>query len=87
MALAAKLDGKGHKVFCLMGDGEQQEARSGAAMEADTSTWTTSSASSMQCLQIDGWVKDVMQVEPLNEKYASFAGSSAHRRPRHEPGR
>src|ERR1039458_10264634 len=27
MALAARIDGKKHKIFCLMGDGEQQEGQ------------------------------------------------------------
>src|SRR5438270_1579151 len=35
MALAARLDNKDHKIFCLMGDGEQQEGQVWeAAMEA-----------------------------------------------------
>jgi transketolase len=74
MALAAKLDGKGHKVFCLMGDGEQQEGQIWeAAMEAGH-FHLDNIIGIVDCnrLQIDGWVKDVMQVEPLNEKYASF---------------
>ena len=74
MALAARLDGKNHKVFCLMGDGEQQEGQVWeAAMEAGHFHLDNLIAV-IDCnrLQIDGWVKDVMQVEPLAEKYASF---------------
>ena len=74
MALAARLDGKTHKVFCLMGDGEQQEGQVWeAAMEAGHYKLDNIVAV-IDCnrLQIDGWVKDVMQVEPLAEKYASF---------------
>jgi transketolase len=29
MALAARLDGKKHKIFCIMGDGEQRKAKCG----------------------------------------------------------
>jgi transketolase len=74
MALAARLDGKRHKVFCLMGDGEQQEGQVWeAAMEAGHFHLDNIIAV-IDCnrLQIDGWVKDVMQVEPLADKYASF---------------
>jgi transketolase len=74
MALAARLDGKNHKTFCLMGDGEQQEGQVWeAAMEAGHFALENLIAI-VDCnrLQIDGWVKDVMEVEPLAEKYASF---------------
>jgi transketolase len=74
MALAARIDGKAHKIFCLMGDGEQQEGQVWeAAMEAGHFQLDNIVAI-VDCnrLQIDGWVKDVMQVEPLDEKYASF---------------
>ncbi len=74
MALAARLDGKHHKIFCLMGDGEQQEGQVWeAAMEA-AHYHLDNLIAVIDCnrLQIDGWVKDVMQVEPLAGKYASF---------------
>jgi transketolase len=74
MALAARIDGKQHKIFCLMGDGEQQEGQVWeAAMEAGH-FHLDNIVAVIDCnrLQIDGLVKDVMQVEPLDEKYASF---------------
>jgi transketolase len=74
MALAARMDGKKHKIFCLMGDGEQQEGQVWeAAMEAGHFHLDNIIAV-VDCnrLQIDGWVKDVMQVEPLAAKYAAF---------------
>ena len=74
MALAARLDGKKHKIFCLMGDGEQQEGQVWeAAMEAGY-YHLDNIISIIDCnrLQIDGWVKDVMEVEPLAAKYAAF---------------
>ncbi len=74
MALAARLDGKHHKIFCLMGDGEQQEGQVWeAAMEAGHYHLDNIIAV-IDCnrLQIDGWVKEVMQVEPLAAKYESF---------------
>src|SRR5271166_3402573 len=74
MALAARIDGKKHKIFCLMGDGEQQEGEVWeAAMEAGHFHLDNIIAV-IDCnrLQIDGWVKDVMQVDPLAAKYAAF---------------
>jgi transketolase len=74
MALAAKMGGQAHKVYCLMGDGEQQEGQVWeAAMEAGH-FHLDSLIAIVDCnrLQIDGWVKDVMSVEPLEAKYASF---------------
>ena len=74
MALAARIDGKQHKIFCLMGDGEQQEGEVWeAAMEAGHFQLDNLIAV-VDCnrLQIDGWVKDVMQVEPLAAKYEAF---------------
>jgi transketolase len=74
MALAARINGKNHKIFCLMGDGEQQEGQVWeAAMEAG-SYHLDNIVAVVDCnrLQIDGFVKDVMNVEPLADKYTSF---------------
>ncbi len=74
MALAAKLDHKTHKMFCIMGDGEQQEGQVWeAAMEAGHYELDNLVAI-IDCnrLQIDGWVDDVMRVEPLAAKYGAF---------------
>ena len=74
LALAARLDGKKHQIFCIMGDGEQQEGQVWeAAMEAGHYHLDNMIAI-IDCnrLQIDGLVKDVMEVEPLCAKYSSF---------------
>ncbi len=74
LALAARLDNRKNKVFCIMGDGEQQEGQVWeAAMEAGHFQ-LDNLIGIIDCnrLQIDGWVKDVMEVEPLAAKYGSF---------------
>ena len=74
MALAARLDKKQHKIFCIMGDGEQQEGQVWeAAMEAGH-YGLDNLIGIVDCnrLQIDGLVEDVMEVEPLAAKYGSF---------------
>ncbi|HUI84948.1 MAG TPA: transketolase [Candidatus Binatia bacterium] len=74
MAISGKLDHDEHTVFCIMGDGEQQEGNIWeAAMEA--SHYRLDNLVGIidrNRLQIDGWVKDVMNVEPLPERYRSF---------------
>ena len=74
MALAARLDHKQHKVFCIMGDGEQQEGQVWeAAMEAGHYE-LDNVIGIIDCnrLQIDGRVEEVMRVEPLAAKYGAF---------------
>jgi transketolase len=73
-ALAAKLDGRKNKVFCLMGDGEQQEGNIWeAAMEAAHYKLDNLIAIvDFNRLQIDGPVCEVMNIEPLEEKYRAF---------------
>lgn len=73
-ALAARLDGSTHRIYCIMGDGEQQE---GSIWEAAMSA--SQFALDNLCaiidrnrLQIDGLTKDVMNIEPLADKYRSF---------------
>jgi transketolase len=74
IALAGKLNGETYKTFCIMGDGEQQEGQIWeAAMEAAHHK-LNNLIGIVDCnrLQIDGKVADVMNVEPLEEKYRSF---------------
>jgi len=73
-ALAAKLDGAQYRVYCIMGDGEQQE---GSVWEAAMSAGhfkLDNLVAIVDCnrLQIDGWTADVMNVEPLADKYRAF---------------
>lgn len=73
-ALAGKLQGKPYRVFCIMGDGEQQE---GSIWEAAMSAGhyqldNLCGIVDKNDLQIDGPVCDVMSIDPLVEKYAAF---------------
>ncbi len=74
MSLAAKMDKKNYRVYCLMGDGEIQEGN----------IWEAAMASShYECdnlcaildyngFQIDGKTKEVMNLEPLIDKWEAF---------------
>lgn len=74
IALAGKLNNKNYKTFCIMGDGEQQEGNVWeAVMEAGHFKLDNIiGIIDYNRLQIDGWVKDVMNVDPLEDKYKSF---------------
>ncbi len=73
-ALGIRLSGKDRRVYCIMGDGEQQE---GSVWEAAMSAgnFKLDNLCAMvdkNRLQIDGLVKDVMDIDPLDEKYRAF---------------
>ncbi|MHB8793045.1 MAG: transketolase [Thermoleophilia bacterium] len=74
VALAMRLDKLPGHVFTLMGDGESQEgeiweaAMAAAHYKVDNLTGIVDANG----LQIDGFTKDVMNVEPLAAKYEAF---------------
>lgn len=74
MALAGKLDKRDYRVYCIMGDGEQQEGQVWeAAMEATHYKLDNLIAIiDKNNLQIDGEVCCVMEIDPISEKYRSF---------------
>ena len=74
IALAARLNKLDHRVYCIMGDGEQQEGQIWeAVMEAGHfGLDNICGIVDRNRLQIDGWVEDVMNVEPLEDKYRAF---------------
>jgi len=73
-ALAGKLLGRPYRVYCLMGDGEQQEGNIWESVMSAGQYRLDNLCGIVDCneLQIDGWVRDVMGVEPLAEKYKAF---------------
>jgi transketolase len=73
-ALAAKRRGQSHRVFCIMGDGEHQEGSVWEAVMAAAHYHLDNLCAivDQNRLQIDGWVRDVMNVDPLGPKYAAF---------------
>ncbi|WP_416198485.1 MAG: Transketolase subunit A [Sporanaerobacter sp.] len=74
MALAGKIDKKDYRVYALVGDGEVQEgiiweaAMSAAHYKLDNLTVLMDHNG----LQIDGKNEDVMNIEPIDEKFKSF---------------
>src|SRR5579864_2641687 len=74
IALAGRLNQKNYRTFCIMGDGEQQEGQVWeAAMEAaHYKLENLIGIVDYNRLQIDGAVAEVMNIDPLEEKYKSF---------------
>ncbi|MCL1835327.1 MAG: transketolase [Oscillospiraceae bacterium] len=74
IALAMKKQGKTNRVYCLMGDGEIQEGQIWeAAMTASQHKLDNICAMlDSNGIQLDGRVSDIMEVEPVKEKWASF---------------
>ena len=74
LALGLRLDRKPNRVYCIMGDGENQE---GSTWEAIMSAGhfkldNVCVVLDNNGLQIDGWVEDVMGLQPIADKWRSF---------------
>jgi transketolase len=80
MAIGLRLNKSESRVYSINGDGEQQEGQIWeAVMEAGHFKLDNLvSIIDRNRLQIDGWVKDVMNVDPLEERYRSFGWDVLH---------
>ncbi|MFH1645085.1 MAG: transketolase [Candidatus Omnitrophota bacterium] len=74
MALASKLDCKDTRVYCLMGDGETNEGQvwEAAMTSAHYKLDNLCAMIDFNKLQIDGFLCDVMSLEPVIEKWQAF---------------
>ena len=74
MAEAAKLDGKDYRVYAILGDGESQEGQvwEAAMFAAHYKLDNLCAILDLNGLQIDGKVSDVMNLEPVDKKFAAF---------------
>ncbi len=74
IALAARLDEKTHRTYVLLGDGECNEgqiweaAMSAAHFKLDNIT----AIIDYNNIQLTGWTQNIMQLEPLSEKWQAF---------------
>lgn len=73
-AIGLRMDHNPARVYCIMGDGEQDEgqiweaAMAGAHYRLDN----LCAIVDYNRLQIDGWTYDVMNIDPLPDKYRAF---------------
>lgn len=74
MAIAAKMDGKDHQVYCLTSDGEHQEGNTWeAAMFAGAHRLgNLTQIVDRNNIQITNFTEEVMPLEPFKEKYEAF---------------
>ncbi len=74
MALAARMDRKKYRVYCLMSDGEHDEGNVWEAVmfAGKNKLSNLTVVMDRNNIQIDGFTENVMPLEPLREKYESF---------------
>lgn len=74
MALAARMDETGSRVFTLLGDGEIAEGSNWEAAMAASHYGLDNLTAIVDCntLQISGHTREVMNSEPLDEKFRAF---------------
>ena len=74
IAMAGKLDNSKHKVYCILGDGEMQEGQIWEALMSAPKYKLDNLCVILDYNkgQIDGHVKDVMNIEPLGDKLKAF---------------
>ena len=74
MALAARMDKKKYRVYCLIGDGESQEGQIWeAAMSAGQHKLDNLTAIlDNNKLQIDGKIEDIKGLDPIRAKWEAF---------------
>jgi len=73
-ALGLRLDSNSARVYCIMGDGEQQEGQIWEAVMAAAHFRLDSLCAFLDLnrLQIDGFTRDVMDIDPVADKYTAF---------------
>jgi transketolase len=73
-ALGSRMDRHQRRVYCIMGDGEQQEGSIWEAVMAAAHYRLDSLCAIVDFnkAQIDGFVENVMGIEPLADKYRAF---------------
>ncbi len=74
MAISAKLDNKNYRVYCILGDGEIEEGQIWEAAMASNKYKLDNLCVIVDNnnLQIDGTIEEVMNSNPIDEKFKSF---------------
>lgn len=74
VALAARLDNKKYRVYCVMSDAEQEAGNTweGAMFAGKNKINNLIAIIDRNNIQIDGMTEDIMPLEPLKDKYEAF---------------
>jgi transketolase len=80
LALAARQQGKTYRTYCLMGDGEVQEGQvwEAAMTAAHFKLDNVCAIVDDNGVQLDGPTAEIMNVEPLDEKFRAFGWHVIH---------
>lgn len=73
-ALAARMDGKKHRIYCLASDGEQDEGQTWEAvmLAGKMKLHNITLIIDRNNIQIEGFTENVMPLEPFADKYTAF---------------
>ncbi len=74
LAMAARRTGRSYRTYCLMGDGEIQEGQvwEAAMTAAHFRLDDVCAIVDDNGVQLDGLTRDIMQVEPIGDKFRAF---------------
>jgi len=74
VALAGRLDSKDYRVYVLLGDGECDEGQvwEAAMAAAHFKVGNLVAIVDNNGIQLDGWNRDIMNLEPFNKKWEAF---------------
>lgn len=74
IAYALRMDGAKQRVYCVMGDGEQEEGEiwEAAMFIGKNKLHNLTAIMDRNNIQIDGMTEDVMPLEPIADKYRAF---------------
>jgi len=74
VALAARLDHRDYETYVLLGDGECDEGQTWEAALSAPQFKLDNLVAIVDCnrIQLSGWTRDIMNLEPLNQKWQAF---------------
>jgi len=74
VALAARLDGRNYRTYVLLSDGECDEGQTWEAALSAAHFKLDNLTAIVDCnrIQLSGWTRDIMNLEPLNQKWQAF---------------
>ena len=74
VALAARLDRRDYRTYVLLSDGECDEGQTWEGALSASHFRINNLTAIVDCnrIQLSGWTKDIMNLEPLNQKWQAF---------------
>jgi transketolase len=74
IALAARLEHRDYKIYALLSDGECDEGQTWEAALSAAHFKIDNLVAIVDCnqIQLSGWTRDIMNLEPLNQKWQAF---------------